>query len=472
MKKAWLGFLVLLLTICLSMTALASDTEKDKDKDKDDSEKTEEELEEEKLEKERQEMYDRPVQSNEIPGWPKGPGTYGEAGIVMEVDTGAILYAKNIDKKEYPASITKILTALVALENGDLSDKVTFTEDCVSFLEPGDSSIGMAEGDEITLEQALYATLLASANEAAYAVGENVGKNAGYDYDWFIEQMNEKCKELGCVNSNFVNTNGLHDDDHYTCARDMALIARELYNYPEFFDIVQTLQYTIPDGDNVKEEHIFQQKDKMLQPENSNYDKRVIGGKTGFTTDAQATLVTMADKKGTQLVCVVLRTFSGYTYSDTTALLDYGYDNFTKVKAADYEQPSDVERVYEEEDSGYVMLPKGVDFEDLDVEIEWFEENGREATFIYSYEGNYLGEANGLVTEAYVQQHTTKPEEPEIEISEDTVQEEEQPILTRTQFYLIIGGAVFLVVLIVILCVSIHIHRKRKQKRERFRENL
>ena len=182
-----------------------------------------------------QKYYDMPIATNDIKGWPQGPGTYGEAAIVMEVGTGAILYGKNIDDQHYPASITKVLTALIALENGQLSDNVTFSHDCVSFLQPGDSSVGLKENDEITLEQTLYAMLLASANEAAYAVAENVGKNAGNDYQWFIEQMNVRCKELGGSNSNFVNANGLHDENHYTSARDMALIGRELFKYPEFF---------------------------------------------------------------------------------------------------------------------------------------------------------------------------------------------------------------------------------------------
>ena len=169
---------------------------------------------EQQREKELKKVYKMKIQSNQIKGWPKGPGTYGESGIVMDAGTGAILYAKNIDTHEYPASITKVLTALVALENGKMDDPVIFTKDCVSFIQPGDSSIGLKKGNKITLEQALYATLLASANEAAYAVGANVGKNAGHDYNWFVQQMNVRCKELGGNNSHFANTNGLHDPNH------------------------------------------------------------------------------------------------------------------------------------------------------------------------------------------------------------------------------------------------------------------
>lgn len=184
--------------------------------------------EQEEAQKELERLYALPIQTNELSNWPEGPGTYGEAAIVMEVGTGAILYAKNIDAHYYPASITKILTTLVALENGNLDDKVTFSADSLSFLEWGDAAIGMKEGDELSLEEALYAVLLASANEVSYAVGESVGKNLDHDYNWFIEQMNTRCQELGGMNSHFVNPHGLHDDNHYTCARDMALISKEL----------------------------------------------------------------------------------------------------------------------------------------------------------------------------------------------------------------------------------------------------
>lgn len=172
------------------------------DASKDDSNKKEEKKEEDMTPEEREkkaeeDAYKMEIQSNGWKNWPKGPGTYGEAAIVMDAGTGSILYAKNIDEHEYPASITKVLTSLIALKYGNLSDKVTFSNDCISFMQPGDSSVGLKEGNVISLEQALYATLLASANEAAYAVAENVGKNAGHDYNWFIQQMNEECKSLG-----------------------------------------------------------------------------------------------------------------------------------------------------------------------------------------------------------------------------------------------------------------------------------
>ena len=256
------------------------------DASKDDSNKKEEKKEEDMTPEEREkkaeeDAYKMEIQSNGWKNWPKGPGTYGEAAIVMDAGTGSILYAKNIDEHEYPASITKVLTSLIALKYGNLSDKVTFSNDCISFMQPGDSSVGLKEGNVISLEQALYATLLASANEAAYAVAENVGKNAGHDYNWFIQQMNEECKSLGGNNSNFVNANGLHDDNHYTCARDMALIGREIWRYPEFLKICQEQSYKIPASDTT-EEHVFPQHHKMLIKENKNYYQYAVAGKTGY----------------------------------------------------------------------------------------------------------------------------------------------------------------------------------------------
>lgn len=385
--------------ICPGMILTASATEAAEEGDEGLTEQEKAEKAEQELQ---QQVYAMPVESNGWENWPQGPGTYGEAAIVMEVGTGAILYAKNIDDHHYPASITKVLTALVALENGQLTDTVTFSHDSVAFLQPGDSSVGLKEGNIISLDQALHATLLASANEAAYAVGESVGINAGYDYNWFLEQMNIRCKELGGENSNFVNTNGLHDPDHYTCARDMALIGRELFNYPEFFSIVQTLNYEIPESETT-EQHVFQQKHKMLIPGNSNYYEYAIGGKTGYTSDALSTLITMADNGNLQLVCVVLRTHGANIYPDTRNLFDYAFANFQKISVAENETSEDVD-----ECSGYVVVPNGVEFTDLDMEIIPDGGTSTEATLEYRYDDQVVGSARAVLSQSYLAEHSAK----------------------------------------------------------------
>lgn len=421
----------------------------------------EEELtEKEKREQMLKEIYDMPVQSNEIKGWPKGPGTYGDAAIVMDAGTGAILYAKNIDEHFYPASITKVLTALVALENGKFEDPVVVSEDCVSFLEPGDSSIGLKKGNEITLEQALYATLLASANEAAYAVGENVGKNAGHDYAWFLEQMNERCRELGGTNSNFANTNGLPDPDHYTCARDMALIGSEMFKYPEFFKIVQTMQYEIPASDTCQQ-HIFQQKHKMLNESSREYYKYAVGGKTGYTPDALNTLITMADKDGMQLVCVVLHTQSGHHYGDTRKLFDYGYKNFTKTPVEGNETSQDVGEILEEEGGGYVLLPKGVEFADLEMELVPDDANDGKATLNYTYEGTLVGKARAKLSDQYISEHKAKIEK--LDTGADDRDGQDRGMVEK----IVLAGLCVVWVILVILFVRTILKRKRRRKQHR-----
>lgn len=169
--------------------------------------------------------YNWEVQSDATPGWPTGPQVAAETAILMDAETGEILYAKGIDEKRYPASTTKIMTALVAIENSALTDQVTFSAEAVNGIEPGSTHIGVKPGEILTMEQSLYAILLASANEVSSGVAEFVG---GSIPD-FVNMMNARAEELGCKNTHFVNANGLHDPEHYTTARDLANIAREAF---------------------------------------------------------------------------------------------------------------------------------------------------------------------------------------------------------------------------------------------------
>lgn len=333
-----------------------------------------------------QETYELPVQTNELTGWPEGPGTYGEAAIVMDADNGAILFAKNIDKTEYPASITKVLTALLAYESGiDMDEPITISEESLGCLGGGYSSIGLKAGNVVTMEQAMHAMLMASANEAAYAVGENVAMLQGYDYDWFLQRMNERCEELGGTNSNFVNTNGVFDETHVTCARDMALIGSALFDYPEFFDICKTQQYTIPETETV-EEHTFQQHHRMLLDGDEYYYEYAVGGKTGYTTEAENTLITMADNGDKRLVCVALKTYEGHLYEDSRSMLDYAFANFGKVSV---KENDDCDGFELKDSSAAVTLPSNVSFDELDRKIE---ENGDGETVVtYYYEDNPVG---------------------------------------------------------------------------------
>lgn len=360
--------------------------EKDSDKS---SEKKGKKKEKEKTEYEKamEAAHKEPVQTNEIEGWPQGPKTWGESGIVMDAETGSVLYAKNIYRKEYPASITKILTALLAFEYGDMDDKVEISSDALSCLEAGYVSLGVNEGDTLTMEQAMHAMLMASANEVAYAVGETVAKSQGQDYEWFLDKMNEKVEEIGGTNSNFVNTNGMFDKEHYTCAMDMALVAKELFKYPEFFEICQTKEYKIPKSGEM-EEHVFQQKHRMLLKGDKYYYEYAIGGKTGYTEDAQNTLVTVAEKDGRKLVCVILKTYVGHSYKDTADLLNYGFENFEQVEIKGNETSKKLASI---PDNACVTLPEGVEFSKLDKKIEE-DETGDMAVLSYTYEDIPVGQ--------------------------------------------------------------------------------
>jgi D-alanyl-D-alanine carboxypeptidase len=309
------------------------------------------------------------------------------------------------------------------------------------------------------MEQAMYAMLLASANEAAYAVGETVAAEQGQDSgcEWFVEQMNAVCEELGGMNSNFVNTNGVFEEDHYTCARDMALIGRALFDYPLFFQICQTQQYVIEESDTV-EEHTFQQKHHMLLKDDSEYYEYVIGGKTGYTTEAENTLITMADNGERKLVCVVLKTYSGHPYSDTRALLEYGFDNFEKVSIA--EQETEEAFTWIDEDA-YVLLPKKVSFDQLDREVEASGDGRNGATVTYYYKGNPVGSCQVTLSDDYQGEGVTKwnsvAEQPE----EEDAQEVDYRLL------LALGAVALLLISAVIAGIVTGISRKRKRRRRR-----
>ena len=166
-----------------------------------------------------------PVDSNSIAGWPKGPENGTESAVLMEADTGALLYSKNIDEPLYPASTTKIMTALLVVENCQMDEIVTFSDEAIDNTEWGSSRIGIKKGEQLTVEQCLYGLLLGSANEVAYGLAEHVGG----DLETFVGMMNDKAAALGCTNTHFANASGLPDPDHYVSALDLATIARAFF---------------------------------------------------------------------------------------------------------------------------------------------------------------------------------------------------------------------------------------------------
>lgn len=257
----------------------------------------------------------------------KSPKVTSSAAILMDAKTGAILYEKNQDKKHYPASITKILTTLVALENADLDDNIKFTKKVLNSVEQDSSRIGVEPKEEIPLEDCLYAVMLASANDVSAGVAANVGGSVKK----FAKMMNEKAEQLGCKNSNFVNPHGLHDKKHYTTAYDIALITQDAIQNKDFCKIASTLTHTIPKTKKTVEKRYLSNHDKMLQDTKYHYDG-IEYGKTGYTKKAGNTLVSVAKKGDLELICVVLEA-EGYdnAYKDTKRLFNYGFDNYHVV---------------------------------------------------------------------------------------------------------------------------------------------
>lgn len=432
----------------------------------DTQEKTEEELAAEAEAQEKAASYEAEIDTNGLEKWPGGPKVYADSAVVMDMESGAILYGKNMDAKHFPASITKLLTTLVALENADLTDKVKFTEDSISFLQYDDAQIGMKVGEELSLEDSLHAVLLASANEVSHAVAESVGElRLGGNYDTFIQKMNDRAKELGCTNSHWVNPNGLHDDEHYTTAHDMALIASAVYQQEEFRTIMGKLEYKIGATNLTQEERVFQQNHKMLWPENYYYYEYCTGGKTGYTDQAKTTLVTMADNGDMHLAAVVLYDYGVDAYTDTRAMMDYVFSNFKKVPVENLETSEDINNFNTQ--NPYVVLPDSVDFSSLDKNIVVTENGIRDGKVNYTYKGQAVGSAEATLTEEGYQKlmgDTTASDSRKIENKQEdlTAEPPKEKTDKQPEIKLYIGiGAV--AVLIILIAAGAVVLRRRKR---------
>lgn len=266
------------------------------------------------------------------PSWPENVSIQAEGGIVMDADTGTILYGKNIHTTYYPASITKILTALIVVEQCDLNEMVTFSHNAVYNVEAGSTSAGLDEGDVISVRDCLYALLLKSANEAGNALAEHVAGST----EAFADMMNQRAASLGCQDSHFANPSGLNDPNHYVSAYDMALIGQAALNNETFMEIDSSLYYDLPVTKRNPEGARIYPGHKMLKKNLAEYYEGCLGGKTGYTSLAGNTLVTFARRNGMTLISVVLNGHQTQ-YIDTKALLDFGFRNFQTVSAAEYD---------------------------------------------------------------------------------------------------------------------------------------
>lgn len=268
------------------------------------------------------------ISTNEIQGWPQGPEISSDTGILMEAQTGTVVYAKGADELRYPASITKLMTLLVAVENSSLDDTVTFTETGVRDVTPDSGNIGMQLGETMSMKDCLCAMIIYSANEVSAQIAEYVGGTE----QAFIDMMNERAREIGCTNTHFTNASGLPDPDQYTTARDMALIFREGLKNKTFRKVIGTPTYYIEPTNMNSERRKLHTHHPLFAEESALYYEGCLGGKSGMTNDAGYTLVTGVKQGNTTYISVVMRGADMSQVSvDSRLLFDYGFQNFQKT---------------------------------------------------------------------------------------------------------------------------------------------
>ncbi|MGN0335651.1 MAG: D-alanyl-D-alanine carboxypeptidase family protein [Lachnospiraceae bacterium] len=448
---------------------------------------------EDTIEAERQAAYEKAIDSDSWENWPAGPSVYAESAIVMEAETGMILYAKDIDARNYPASITKIMTALVTLENCDLDEEVLYSYYATHSIEYGSSSIARTEGEILTVEESLYGLMLSSANECANALAEHV---AGSVED-FAVLMNKKAEELGCTNTHFANANGLHDENHYTSAHDMALITQAAIADEDFRRICGEDYYLLRSTNKNDEELPIQNHHYMI----SNYktskylDDTVFAGKTGYTSNALHTLVTCASRNGMEVIVVTMRTRpTGVTgeplFSDTALLLDYA-DNFQKLNIAANESTFTVNNAYSfqmdsdefrgsaslisiDPDSS-IILPKNVSFSEAKPSLALDEDSDDSAAYLtYEYAGQPVGKAAVTLAKNEIQDFSFDETESGEKVTDDAVPQKTNFIIVNFKVIMILLIAVLILMFLFLsirrfyirnrakILKAIRIYRKRK----------
>lgn len=347
------------------------------------------------------------VQSNAVANWPTGPVVSAESAILMDADTGAILYAKNIHQKEYPASTTKILTTLIASERCSMDEIVDFSYDAVHDIDPGSNHIAIDPGEQLTMEECLNAILIRSANEVSFAVAEHI---SGTTWQDFASIMNERAKELGCVDSNFVNPNGLPNENHYTSAYDLAMIGRAFFANEALCKMTMTHMLHISPSERQPDD-IMEVNKMELIPGGKYAYPYLVGCKTGYTDVARSTLVSCAEKAGMKLICVVMKDENPNYYEDTIALFDYGFSNFQRVNISQTETRYNIENagsfysgndifgnstpILELNQTDCITLPNTITFQDAVSNISYDNtEPGQVAVITYTYNNVVLGTAS------------------------------------------------------------------------------
>ncbi len=391
-----------------------------------------------------------------------------------------MLYEKNADEVLYPASITKIMTALLGCEYGEgkYDEIVTHSENAINGIGYGSSTMGMQVGEQITLEDCLYGIMMCSANEACMALAEHVSGSV----DEFVNMMNERAEKLGCTNTHFANPHGFHDPNHYTTARDMALITEEAVKNEKFSEIWGTMLRTLPATNLVSEPRGLVNRAKILDDESQYYYPYIIGAKTGFHDDALNTLVACAEKDGAKIISVVMKDLGApLAYADTKTLLDYGFTQYANAElynGEDFSQSIPVVQTYNgtEYSLGSVnavvkgsfekMVPTPINNESISVEPELNEkleapvnEGDVVGKMIISYDSTEIGEMD-IVAASSVEK-----------LSDNELSKRE--LIANVKYYGIKAakyacvGIAAIIVLIILIRIIRRIFRGKKKKRKK-----
>lgn len=352
--------------------------------------------------KQAEERKSMEIESNSYTNWPLGPAIGAEAAILMDANTGAILYEKNIHAKLYPASITKLLSTYIAVQECELDEMVTFSEEAVHSINWWeDANMGVYAGSSLTVEEVLYGILVGSANEAAYAIAEHISGNL----DDFSALMNQTAKKLGCKDSNFVTPNGIHDENHYTTAYDMALIARAFFSNETLTKMSATTRFDVPVTENQTREGIILTAKSQLHPGKTYAYSSLVGTKTGYTDQARQTLVSCAEKNGLKLICVILKEEAPAQFTDTIELFDYGFDNFEALHLNEIDNPYSIDNHFFTRDidllgssktilslnkNDYIVLPNTLTVDNLTSKVSYENKSDSSVACINYYYRNHL----------------------------------------------------------------------------------
>ncbi|MCL2718355.1 MAG: D-alanyl-D-alanine carboxypeptidase [Lachnospiraceae bacterium] len=420
-----------------------------------------------------------PIESNLIENWPPGPAIGAASAILMEANTGVILYAKNIHERQFPASTTKMMTCLLAVEHANLNDIIPFSSTAVNSISWDSTKIGIKAGHSITFEQALYASMVRSANDATNGIAEFVGG----DLATFAKMMTQKAEELGAQNTNFLNSHGLFEEEHYTTAYDLALIAAAYFRHEMLAKISNTSRYYIPPTENQPEEMYLNNRHRLVNGEIS-VDYNIIGGKTGFVNRSRQTLITAAEKDGMRLICVILKQETPEQFFDTVKLFDYGFSNFQIVNVAANETRYTIQNasffqtgndIFGDSSpllslnrDDYLVMPKTTDFRSLAADINYrTDKPSAVAEIIYTYNNAYLGTATIDFASENRSTYDFDSQMP-VEVPESTIEEENVIFINVRQaiFVIIILAALAIFFFIVRSALkSYHFNRRRKRRR-------